>query len=156
MSNIVFLTQQLTNLNVFNYRYAITCIDWFHRVQEDPEQRGNMYIQNLSAHTVCDAADVKRMFEIAEENRINSSLLENAENRSHKIFIVNVYTRIVTLPGEERMKSGKLLFIDVAGCENLKRNGKVSRKGTSLNQSLVTLTNVIRGLEERNSYIPYG
>lgn len=113
-----------------------------------------MYIQNLSAHTVCDLKEVKQIFEMAEENRHNSSVLENSKNCSHKIFIVNVYTRIVVVPGEEHLKSGKIIFVICAGCENLRKTGKKSRKGNTINQSLVTLTNAVKALEEQNQYVP--
>lgn len=124
------------------------------RILEDREQKGTMYIQNLSAHTVCDSADIKKIFEIAEKNRENCSILENVESRSHKIFIVNVYTRIVLVPGEEQLKSGKIFFVDTAGCENLRKTGKGSRRGNTVNQSLVTLTNAVKALEEKNEYVP--
>lgn len=124
------------------------------RVLEDSEQKGTMYIQNLSAQTVCDVGDIQKIFAAAEKNRQNSSALVNCEDGlSHKVFIVNVYTRIVVVPGEEHLKSGKIIFVDTAGCENL-RKAKGSRKGNTINQSLVTLTNAVKALEEKSQYVP--
>lgn len=125
------------------------------RIQEDPEQKGSYHIQNLSATTLCAADDIPKLFEKADESRSSSSILEYSGGLSHKIFIVNVHTRSVSLPGEEYLKTGKLYFVNVAGVENLKRVGKASRKGASLNQSLNALTHVTKALEERNGYIPY-
>lgn len=112
-----------------------------------------MFIQNLTAHTVCNVKDVKKIFETANQNRHNSSILRSSKNRSHKIFIVNVYTRIV-VSGQEHLKSGKIIFVVCAGCEHLEKTGKGNRKGNAMNQSLLTLTNVVKALKAQNQYVP--
>lgn len=125
------------------------------RINEDPELQGSMCIQNLTSCTVYNKASIGDVFRTAEHNKKNFETLKESKGHSHTIFIVNIYTRTVHLHGEERLKTGRLYFVNVAGCENVKRDSKMAKKGKSINQSLVALVNVATALEYREKYVPY-
>jgi kinesin family protein 11 len=63
---------------------------------------------------------------------------------SHTVFSITVHITEKSLEGDERLKTGKLNFFDVAGSEIIGQSGAVDRRASEAdNQSLLTLTDVL-------------
>lgn len=116
-------------------------------------------MQNLLEKTVCNAEEVYQILLNGMEKRQTAvTLLNDQSSRSHCVFTINVYMKGVLVTGEELVKTGKLNLVDLAGSENICRSGAVNtraREAGNINQSLLTLGRVIKGLVEKQSHIPY-
>ncbi|KAK5644363.1 hypothetical protein RI129_005663 [Pyrocoelia pectoralis] len=124
------------------------------RIYDGQRGNGDVVIQGLESVTVHSEVDV---FNLLKKTRSKRQQGDHSSN-SHTIFSIIVDTRETSPVGEMLSKTGKLNFIDLAGSENLNRTAPIERRtkeSTNLNQSLFTLGQVIKGLSEKNSFIPF-
>ncbi|XP_050313751.1 kinesin-like protein KIF3A [Anthonomus grandis grandis] len=115
-----------------------------------------IYVKDLTGFTVDSVESITQLLERGNKNRITrSTLMNNVSSRSHAVFTIVVETR-------HRLKNqttvGKLNLVDLAGSERSNKTGVSGiglRESGSINQSLLTLGNVIQALVENKSFIPY-
>lgn len=119
------------------------CFLW---INDDPEQKGSVYISNLTAKTIFVKNDIEKLMTKAEDSSIYNKLVEDGEmSKAHRIFTVLVHVRS-TEKGQDVINTGKLSFIQLADCDvnTLDRN-----------YSMETFWRMVKALQERDSYVPY-
>ena len=78
-------------------------------------------------------------------------------SRSHAIFTIQIATTVVDAEGNAVKKVGRLNLVDLSGSENLKRSGSSGdrqREASHINQGLLSLGRVIKGITDKAKYIP--
>ena len=123
-------------------------------IKED--KKGNITINALSEHIVCDAKDCLKLLWTGSLNRKVSSTYQNdVSSRSHAIFMLNISkTNVMT----KETFNFKINIVDLAGSEKLKKSKAVGdrmKEGISINFGLLILSRVIKSLSEEKKHIPY-
>lgn len=111
----------------------------FLRIITDPDQKGTVFVQNLSYTTIAKEKDIEKIFKKVEENVRFHNEYEK-ENFAHRIFTISVHIR-TTVDDEEVIKTGKLNFVRIASNDTA--------------NNLDKLMLVTKALEERLTYVPY-
>jgi hypothetical protein len=105
-----------------------------------------------NAKEVCSLLQTGSSFRATGSTDMNST-----SSRSHAIFTLILRQRL----GSSTELYSKFHFVDLAGSERLKKTnatGERQKEGISINQGLLSLSNVISALgdlSKRGSYIPY-
>ncbi|XP_066158508.1 kinesin-like protein KIF3A [Euwallacea fornicatus] len=115
-----------------------------------------IYVKDLTGFTVDSVESISQLMERGNKNRITrSTMMNNVSSRSHAVFTIVVETRH---RDKNQTTVGKLNLVDLAGSERVNKTGVSGislRESGSINQSLLTLGNVIQALIENKSFIPY-
>lgn len=112
-------------------------------------------VVGLSSHIVKTPQEITALLMRGKDNRAVAATAMNAQSsRSHSVFTV-----VVEQSGEESgTKMGKLHLVDLAGSERLSKTeatGQQAKEGAKINQSLLSLGNVISALVTGAKHIAY-
>ena len=118
-----------------------------------------IYVKNLCQVFVSSPQEILDILETGLlQRRTSKTRMNETSSRSHAIFIIRISCKN-TLNGI--VKSGKLMFVDLAGSEKVKKTGATGQtleEAKKINKSLSALGNVINALtssETNRSHIPY-
>ncbi|CAJ0944124.1 unnamed protein product, partial [Mesorhabditis belari] len=121
------------------------------------EQKGTVFVQGLSSHTVASLEDTMTQLEIGCQARTKGSTAMNSQSsRSHAIFTVNLQK--TAIDENECSYNAKFHLVDLAGSERLKKTqaeGDRKKEGIKINEGLLALGNVIQGLSDGVKHVPY-
>eukprot|EP01027_Heterolobosea_sp_BB2_P007684 GEZU01011410.1.p1 GENE.GEZU01011410.1~~GEZU01011410.1.p1 ORF type:complete len:351 (+),score=65.56 GEZU01011410.1:491-1543(+) len=122
-------------------------------------------INNLTTHVVKTVDDVKRLIRIGISHRTEAATLMNEHSsRSHSIVTLEVESTlregvdIASQPGIHKGCKARLRFVDLAGSENVSKSGvsgEALHEASCVNKSLSALGDVLTGLSQQKSHIPY-
>lgn len=120
-------------------------------LRQYPPPTQGFYVQNLLELTCNSLEDLMCIAAEGHRNRhVASHQMNQDSSRSHSIFTIHVEGQ-----GTEQgiaPRNGKLVFVDLAGSENLKSSQSTSVKETSsINKSLFSLGSVIAALGDISS-----
>ena len=120
---------------------------------------GAVFVEQLSSHEVKDETDCMKLLDIGSKGKeMAATEMNEKSSRSHCIFTLVVESSSEQ-DGEDHIIKGKLNLVDLAGSERQKKTkatGKQFKEACNINQSLVTLGNVIQALVEKNNgHVPY-
>merc|ERR1712012_187738 len=108
---------------------------------------GEVYLENLCEQRVASPEDVQRLVSAGVRDRHSRDTGMNTQSsRSHVLFIMKIYSTSRTT-GVRHM--GKLLLIDLAGSERVKRSavtGDGLREAIEINRSLSALGDVVSAI----------
>jgi kinesin family protein C2/C3 len=124
-----------------------------YEIRQGPE--GN-YVPGLVEVTVTCIDDVTRLMQLGNENRsMASTAMNEYSSRSHSLLLITVEgANTVT---KAKIKS-KLTLVDLAGSERVSKSevtGQRLVEAQNINRSLSALGDVMAGLHQNNSHIPY-
>ena len=116
---------------------------------------GDIQVVGLSSHIVKSPKEITELLMRGKNNRAVSATAMNAQSsRSHSVFTV-----VVEQNSEEKgTRVGKLHLVDLAGSERLSKTeatGQQAKEGAKINQSLLSLGNVISALVTGAKHIAY-
>jgi len=119
-------------------------------------QTGEVYIENLHEEPVSSVDEVLRLIEAGtRERKSRDTQMNIGSSRSHLVYCVKV-SSMNRQSG--RQTQGKLLLIDLAGSERVKRSevtGDGLREACEINQSLSALGDVIHSVVRGERHVPY-
>ena len=112
-------------------------------------------VVGLSQHIVKSPKEITSLLLSGKENRnVSATAMNSQSSRSHSVFTI-----VVEQNSEEKgTRMGKLHLVDLAGSERLKKTeavGTQAKEGAKINQSLLSLGNVISGLVTGAKHISY-
>lgn len=121
------------------------------------EGPNGVYIPNLTDLAVTNIAEVRSIVrEQAYPNReVRGTSMNEHSSRSHCLLFV---TCKKTHSRTGLVRSGKLILIDLAGSERLKKSevvGQGLKEAQAINKSLAALGNVISSLQTEATHVPY-
>ncbi|KAI8816825.1 P-loop containing nucleoside triphosphate hydrolase protein [Fimicolochytrium jonesii] len=127
------------------------------RIRMDPDSLSGreLYVQGLTEREVVDIEDYVRVAQVGAKRRtVGETNMNEASSRSHAVFTLIIEQiqrrRGGTLPEDiGARKRSKIHLVDLAGSERAKDTGAVGtrlKEGGSINQSLLSLGNVISAL----------
>lgn len=124
------------------------------------DEVGKVTIHGMEEIYVRSAEEGLKVLEDGSFRRqVASTKYNDRSSRSHSVFTITLHMKeVVSVSGEEFVRTGKLNLVDLAGSENISRTGaenKRAREAGMINQSLLTLGRVINSLVERSPHIPY-
>ena len=114
------------------------------------------YIKDLTEVNVDSPELVMSVMEEGKSNRhVGVTNMNAHSSRSHSVFVISItqYNMIT-----KKKLSGKLSLVDLAGSERAGKTGATGnqlKEAANINTSLWALGNVISGLSEGSSHIPY-
>ncbi|CAD8194063.1 unnamed protein product [Paramecium octaurelia] len=114
------------------------------------------YIQYVTQLWVSDKEEIYNALQKSLVNRqVGYTNLNDMSSRSHLLFQMTV-----TMNNEIEGTSytGQLIMADLAGSENASKAGTTGialQEGSFINRSLLTLSNVINGLSEKQQHVPF-
>jgi hypothetical protein len=121
-------------------------------------QSGYMYIPGVSEHTVNSPDRLLELLDYGTQRRqVHPTEMNLRSSRSHTIFTIYLTTSFNKGDGVVT-SSSKLLFVDLAGSENISKShseGDRFKEATQINKSLSALGDVIAALSSRKTHIPY-
>ncbi|CAH1792509.1 unnamed protein product [Owenia fusiformis] len=121
------------------------------RLRQDPNK--GFYIEGLKRIPVQTYGDVKLFLKQGVLHRTTGTTNLNAtSSRSHLIVTVNFKQIFPNSRGESTTKTSTVNFVDLAGSERQSKTGALGdrlKEGASINQSLLSLGNVISALAEQ-------
>ncbi|URD89536.1 KISc [Musa troglodytarum] len=113
-------------------------------------------VPDASMHTVQSTLDVLELMKIGQTNRaVSATSLNERSSRSHSILTVHVQGMDLKTGATLR---GSLHLVDLAGSERVERSeviGERLKEAQHINKSLSALGDVIFGLSQRNTHVPY-
>ncbi|CAD8128108.1 unnamed protein product [Paramecium sonneborni] len=114
------------------------------------------YIQQVTQLWVSDKDEIYNTLQKSLVNRqVGYTNLNDMSSRSHLLFQMTV---IMNNEIEGTSYTGQLVMADLAGSENATKagtSGNTLQEGAFINKSLLTLSNVINGLSEKQQHVPY-
>ncbi|CAD8211826.1 unnamed protein product [Paramecium pentaurelia] len=114
------------------------------------------YIQQVSQLWVSDKDEIYNALQKSLVNRqVGYTNLNDMSSRSHLLFQMTV---IMNNEIEGTSYTGQLIMADLAGSENASKAGTTGttlQEGSFINKSLLTLSNVINGLSEKQQHVPF-
>jgi len=128
----------------------------------DPEKKlhvrqldHDVTVLGLSTHIVKNPGEITDLLMSGKENRtVGSTAMNKYSSRSHSVFTI-----VVEQHSEEKgTRMGKLHLVDLAGSERLSKTeatGERAKEAAKINQSLLTLGNVISALVTGSKHVPY-
>ncbi|OZJ03054.1 hypothetical protein BZG36_03774 [Bifiguratus adelaidae] len=123
------------------------------------KSRSGVSIQNCEEIVLQNAAHGIALLSTGAARRKEAATnLNDASSRSHCIITLTVHTKETTSEGEDLLKIGRLMLVDMAGSEDINRSTsdpKRVREAGIINQSLLTFGRVINALVERATHVPY-
>eukprot|EP00727_Mastigamoeba_balamuthi_P001910 m51a1_g11716 putative kinesin heavy chain (1187) ;mRNA; r:81154-85738 len=122
------------------------------RIRQSAER--GIYVQGALEQYCATQEDVLATISLGELSRTTSATKMNAKSsRSHSVFTINIEQE-----SQSGSKRAKLVFIDLAGSEKVKKTGATGNtleEAKKINQSLTCLGNVIKCLTEGAPFVPY-
>lgn len=116
--------------------------------------KNDISVVGLSSHIVKTPGEITQLLIRGKENRAVSATAMNAQSsRSHSVFTV-----VVEQTSERGTRMGKLHLVDLAGSERLSKTeatGQQAIEGAKINQSLLSLGNVISALVTNAKHVSY-
>lgn len=117
---------------------------------------GEVILEGLSEQDVFSPADVQKLVRAGVRERHSRDTSMNLQSsRSHVMFIMKVHS----VSRQTRVRHmGKLLFIDLAGSERVKRSevtGDGLREAIEINKSLSALGDVVSAIARGDRHVPY-
>ncbi|CAL9078782.1 unnamed protein product [Musa textilis] len=113
-------------------------------------------VPDASMHTVQSTLDVLELMKIGQTNRaVSATSLNERSSRSHSILTVHVQGMDLKTGATLR---GSLHLVDLAGSERVERSeviGERLKEAQHINKSLSALGDVIFGLSQKNTHVPY-
>lgn len=142
------------------------------RIRMDPESvtGKDLHVQGLTERHVAELKDYLKVLEIGAKHRtVAETNMNEVSSRSHAVFTLTIEQTQWRESDQSiaSRKRSKIHFIDLAGSERADATGAVGarlKEGSMINQSLLSLGNVISALSKRPStkddqghqkYIPY-
>ncbi|CAK67895.1 unnamed protein product (macronuclear) [Paramecium tetraurelia] len=114
------------------------------------------YIQQVTQLWVSDKDEIYNALQKGLVNRqVGYTNLNDMSSRSHLLFQMTV---IMNNEIEGTSYTGQLIMADLAGSENASKAGTTGtslQEGAFINKSLLTLSNVINGLSEKQQHVPF-
>ena len=112
-------------------------------------------VLGLSTHIVKSPKEITSLLLAGKEKRaVGATAMNKQSSRSHSVFTI-----IVEQHSEKNgTRMGKLHLVDLAGSERLKKTeavGERAKEAAKINQSLLTLGNVISALVTGSKHVPY-
>ena len=127
------------------------------RVVKDPSR--GVIVDGLTEIEVKSAEEIFEILARSIKKRVTHETQMNKQSsRSHAIFTIQIASTKVDEMGTATRKVGRLNLVDLSGSENLKRSGSVGdrqREASHINQGLLSLGRVIKGIVDKAKYIPY-
>jgi len=118
------------------------------------QNKEKVFFVNSIERTVSSMAELLNVMAKGEKNRsVSSTKMNNSSSRSHSILRITV---------EKSLKNGgstssTLNLVDLAGSESCKHTGATGdrqREGGKINQSLLALNQIIKGLGQKGNGLP--
>lgn len=126
------------------------------RVVKDPSR--GVIVDGLTEIEVKSAEEIFEILARSIKKRVTHETQMNKQSsRSHAIFTIQIASTKVDEMGTATRKVGRLNLVDLSGSENLKRSGSVGdrqREASHINQGLLSLGRVIKGIVDKAKYIP--
>lgn len=127
------------------------------RIVKDPAR--GVIVDGLTEMEVTSAEDIFDILARSIKKRVTHETQMNKQSsRSHAIFTIQIASTVVDAMGTATKTVGRLNLVDLSGSENLKRSGSVGdrqREASHINQGLLSLGRVIKGIVDKAKYIPY-
>ncbi|KAF2614877.1 hypothetical protein F2Q70_00011902 [Brassica cretica] len=128
------------------------------RLLDDPEK--GTIVENLVEEVVESRQHLQRLIGICEGQRqVGETTLNNKSSRSHQIIRLTIQSSLREIAGRVQSFMATLNLVDLAGSERVSQtnaDGLRLKEGNHINQSLLTLTTVIRKLSSgKKDHIPY-
>ncbi|KAF0682400.1 Aste57867_25488 [Aphanomyces stellatus] len=119
-----------------------------------------VYVKNLTAQVVKDAAEIDAVMQQGKKNRsVGATMMNQTSSRSHSIFTIVVECLSDGVDGKDHVCVGKLNLVDLAGSERQSKTGATGdrlQEANKINLSLSALGNVISALVDgKSKHIPY-
>jgi hypothetical protein len=135
----------------------LLCSDAQAKVDLRQSKEGGVHIPGLTHVAVGSTDEVMDiMFKRAYPNRqVGSTSMNEHSSRSHCLLFINIRGR--DLHSEQRTL-GRLILIDLAGSERIKRSeavGERLKEAQFINKSLSTLGTVISALQSQSAHVPF-
>ena len=123
----------------------------------------DLYVEGMIEVPLKNAQDYQRLIDLGTKNRtIAETNMNKVSSRSHAVFTLKLDQSIrnpnSSLDGKVVKKCSKIHLIDLAGSERADSTGATGarlKEGSSINQSLSSLGNVINALSTHSAHIPY-
>ncbi|KAL0722492.1 hypothetical protein Bca4012_037091 [Brassica carinata] len=129
------------------------------RLLDDPEK--GTIVENLVEEVVESRQHLEHLIGICEGQRqVGETALNDKSSRSHQIIRLTIQSSLREIAGRVQSFMATLNLVDLAGSERAcqtNADGLRWKEGNHINQSLLTLTTVIRKLSsgKRSDHIPY-
>ncbi|KAF0727781.1 hypothetical protein Ae201684_014218 [Aphanomyces euteiches] len=138
----------------FTTKRSATCCQRIHNVDS------GVYVKNLTAQVVKDAAEIDAVMQQGKKNRsVGATMMNQTSSRSHSIFTIVVECLSDGIDGKDHVCVGKLNLVDLAGSERQSKTGATGdrlQEANKINLSLSALGNVISALVDgKSKHIPY-
>ncbi|ETV82639.1 hypothetical protein H257_05216 [Aphanomyces astaci] len=119
-----------------------------------------VYVKNLTAQVVKDAAEIDAVMQQGKKNRsVGATMMNQTSSRSHSLFTIVVECLSDGIDGKDHVCVGKLNLVDLAGSERQSKTGATGdrlQEANKINLSLSALGNVISALVDgKSKHIPY-
>lgn len=115
---------------------------------------GDPRVEGACETQVSSSREVSAILRVAQRNRtVRETDMNDVSSRAHTIFSVTVTRRI-----ERRIRTARLMLIDLAGSEDVAKSGAVGVRGKeacSTNKSLLALGQVITALAAGSAHAPF-
>ena len=141
--------KQKVNISIIEI-YNDTCYDILNSnniIYQREDNSGNIHLRGVKQDYIANKSDISRIYYKINTNRkVGISSQNDRSSRSHlQIKITSssgAFIKILDLAGSERASQSNYM------------NKNVFRENAEINKSLLTLKECIRGLKNKNSYIP--
>eukprot|EP00760_Papus_ankaliazontas_P007086 PhM_4_TR13280/c0_g1_i1/m.36338/K10396/KIF5; kinesin family member 5 len=109
---------------------------------------------------VRDEAHFRELYEDGNQYRVITATKMNPESsRGHAALFIQIKSKPKNDDGTGEHRSGKLMLIDLAGYERFSKTGVqegiMKEEAKTINASLLSLGNVVQGLSEKASHVPW-
>lgn len=121
------------------------------QLREDPHK--GVYVDGASEEIVTDAPGIVALLAKGESARsVGSTAMNERSSRSHTVFRIVVESKAAAGAEADGVLVGALSLVDLAGSESVRHTGATgqrAKEGGKINQSLLTLSRVIKQLGDR-------
>ena len=149
---------QVSMLEIYNEKVQDLLVPMSKRPNQGLKVRESkslgVFVEGLSKWPVKSYEDIdKKMHEGYENRTIGSTLMNATSSRAHTIVTIE-FKQIETLYGKQSEKTSNINLVDLAGSERAGATGATGdrlKEGCKINQSLLTLGNVINALADKST-----
>ncbi|KAJ8599152.1 hypothetical protein CTAYLR_008295 [Chrysophaeum taylorii] len=121
------------------------------QLREDPHK--GVYVDGATEEIVTDAAGIVTLVARGEQARsVGATAMNERSSRSHTVFRIVVESKATAGEEADGVLVGALSLVDLAGSESVRHTGATgqrAKEGGKINQSLLTLSRVIKQLGDR-------
>jgi len=137
------------------------------QLRDDPEADGAVYLAGSSSIPVTTAGECLKWYLQGDKRRATGeTLMNDSSSRSHTVFMLDVLKRrrlrkedVDAAGGGGSVTQGRLILVDLAGCEKIKKTASEGLRLTeanSINGSLLVLGRVVNALtDSKPIHVPY-